>query len=167
MRDHTCHTSLRLPARWALNASCSPTSCPAARYLHRWNPPQVEPQAPILTQVTASRLNDDGPAAPRLLLGLRHALPCLLVGVICGTHRDFVLDAAQAVQVDVPMAVRQGARSQDEHLGDMVLGPVPPTPADKQASALTGAILTQKTQGDPGPGSRGDTPGPAPVPWTH
>lgn len=78
----------------------------------------MEPQAPILTQVAASSLDDDGSAASSLLLSLRHALPCLLVGVISGTHCDFVLDATQAIQVDVPMAVRQGARGQDEQLVD-------------------------------------------------
>lgn len=77
----------------------------------------MEPQALILTQVTASGLDDDGASTPRLLLSLCQALPRFLVGVVGGTHRDFVLDAAQAVQVDIPMAARQGARSRDEHLG--------------------------------------------------
>lgn len=71
----------------------------------------------ILTQVTASGLDDDGASTPRLLLSLCQALPRFLVGVVGGTHCDFVLDAAQAVQVDIPMAARQGARSWDEHLG--------------------------------------------------
>lgn len=47
-----------------------------------------------LTHISPAWLNDDGPPAPGLLLHLGHALPCLLVRVIGGTHSDLVLDAA-------------------------------------------------------------------------
>lgn len=70
------------------------------------SPGQVGVPGLILTQVAASSLDDDGPTAPCLLFGLCHALPCFLVGVVGGTHCDFVLDAAQAVQVNIPVAVR-------------------------------------------------------------
>lgn len=55
-----------------------------------------------LTHVSPPGFDDYGSAAARLLLGLGHALPGLLVRVVCGTHRNFILDASQAVQLYVP-----------------------------------------------------------------
>ncbi len=54
------------------------------------------------TQVSPAGLDDDGSTAAGFLLGLSHALPGFLVGVVCGTHRDFVLDPSQAVQLYAP-----------------------------------------------------------------
>lgn len=54
------------------------------------------------THVSSSRLDDDGSTAPGLLLGLSHALPGFLVGVVCGAYRDFVLDPSEAVQLYAP-----------------------------------------------------------------
>ena len=56
--------------------------------------------APSLTDVSAPLLDDDGPPPPRLLLGLGHVLPGLLIGVVRGVHRELVLDPAQAVQLN-------------------------------------------------------------------
>lgn len=60
-----------------------------------------------LTHISPSRLDDDGSAAPGFLLGLSHALPGFLVGVICGAHRDFVLDPSQAVQLYAPFTKKK------------------------------------------------------------
>lgn len=57
-----------------------------------------------LTYVSPARLDDDGAPAARLLLNLGHALPGLLVRVVCCTNCDLVLDAAQAVQLNAPFA---------------------------------------------------------------
>lgn len=58
--------------------------------------------AGLLTYVSPSWLDDDGAPAASLLLNLGHALPGLLVRVVCRTNCDFVLDAAQAVQLNAP-----------------------------------------------------------------
>lgn len=54
------------------------------------------------THVSPTRLDDDSSTAAGLLLGLSHALPGFLVGVVCGAYRDFVLDPSQAVQLYAP-----------------------------------------------------------------
>lgn len=61
----------------------------------------------LLTYVSAPRLNDNGTPAARLLLRLCHALPCLLVRVVRGTHSDLILYAPQAIQVDVAIAAKE------------------------------------------------------------
>lgn len=61
----------------------------------------------LLTYISAPRLNDNGTPAARLLLRLRHALPCLLVRVVRGTHSDLILYAPQAIQVDVAIAAKE------------------------------------------------------------
>lgn len=58
--------------------------------------------AGLLTYVSPSRLDDDGTPAASLLLNLGHALPGFLVGVVCCTNRDFVLDPTQTVQLNTP-----------------------------------------------------------------
>lgn len=55
-----------------------------------------------LTHVSPPRLDDDRTPAAGLLLCLSHALPGLLIGVVCGTHSDLVLDPTQAVQLNAP-----------------------------------------------------------------
>lgn len=62
----------------------------------------VRSYAGLLTYVSPSRLDDDGAPAASLLLNLGHALPGLLVRVVCCTNCDFVLDAAQTVQLNAP-----------------------------------------------------------------
>lgn len=83
----------------------------------------VRSSAGLLTYVSPSRLDDDGAPAASLLLNLGHALPGLLVRVVCCTNCDFVLDAAQTVQLNAPFTstrARRGsrewgeARTQDE-----------------------------------------------------
>lgn len=64
-----------------------------------------------LTHVAAAGLDDNGTSAARLLLGLGHALPGLLVGVVRGAYRDLVLDAAQAVQLHTAISERIKTRS--------------------------------------------------------
>lgn len=76
-----------------------------------------------LTHVSASSLNDDGASAPSLLFRLCHALSCLLVGVISGAYCDLVLDAAQAVQVYIPMAAKQEEVSPSGATGAMPCQP--------------------------------------------
>lgn len=58
-----------------------------------------------LTHISTARLDDDGWPAAWILLSLSHALLSLLVGVICGTHCDFVLDPSQAVQLYAPFSM--------------------------------------------------------------
>lgn len=55
-----------------------------------------------LASELAHRLEDLGPPFATVLLGLRHALPGHLVGVVGGTHRDFVLNRPQGHQVGGP-----------------------------------------------------------------
>lgn len=62
--------------------------------------------ASSLTDVSAALLDDNGSAPPRLLLHLSHALPGLLVGVVCGIHCNLVLDGAQAVQLNSPVTAK-------------------------------------------------------------
>lgn len=59
--------------------------------------------AALLTHVSPSWFDDDGAPAASLLLNLGHALPGLLVRVVCRTNCDFVLDAAQAVQLNAAL----------------------------------------------------------------
>lgn len=76
---------------------------------------QYETQKPQpLTNVAASRLDNDGTPAPSLRLHLGHALLCLLVGIISGTDSDFVLNAAKTIQLDAPIT---GKRRKKEELG--------------------------------------------------
>lgn len=76
-----------------------------------------------LTHVSASSFNDDGASAPSLLFCLCHALSCLLVGVISGAYCNLVLDAAQAVQVYIPMAAKQEEVSPSGATGAMPCQP--------------------------------------------
>lgn len=60
-----------------------------------------------LTHVSAAGFDDDGAAAARLLLGLGHALPRLLVRIVSSAHGDFVLYASKAIQMDIAIAARE------------------------------------------------------------
>lgn len=62
-----------------------------------------DPEPQPLTNVAASRLDDDGAPTPSLCLHLSHALLGLLVGIVGGTDSDFVLNAAKTIQLDVPI----------------------------------------------------------------
>lgn len=53
----------------------------------------------ILTWTCGSRFDLDGWATPDVLFYLRHALAGHLVGIVGGTHRDFVLNTALTFQM--------------------------------------------------------------------
>lgn len=76
--------------------------------IHVWNSVTgagcVWLSAGLLTYVSPSWLDDDGAPAASLLFHLGHALPGLLVRVVCRTNCDFVLDGAQAVQLNAALA---------------------------------------------------------------
>jgi len=75
-----------------------------AKQVSALQPPQTEP---LLTYVSPPRFNDYRAPAASLLLRLRHALPCLLVGIISSTHGDFILYASEAIQMDVAIAAKE------------------------------------------------------------
>lgn len=62
---------------------------------------------PILTWMCGSRFDLDGRAAPAVLLHLRHPLAGHLVGFICGTHCNLVLDDALTFQLLATVTAKQ------------------------------------------------------------
>lgn len=65
---------------------------------HNWGW-KVQQNTAIMQKLTWPRLDLNCWAAPDVLLHLRHSLPGCLVGVICGTNCDLVLNTALALQV--------------------------------------------------------------------
>lgn len=60
----------------------------------------------VLTYVSSPRLDDDGTPTASLLLNLGHAFPGLLVGVVCGTYCNLVLDPTQTIQLNAPFTAK-------------------------------------------------------------
>ncbi len=67
-----------------------------------------------MQKLTWPRLDLNGGAAPDVLLHLRHALPGRLVGVVCGTNCDLVLNAALALQVIPSLPVRRRKEERED-----------------------------------------------------
>lgn len=64
----------------------------------------------FLTYVSSPRLDDDGTPAASLLLNLGHAFLGLLVGVVCGTYCNLVLDPTQTIQLNAPFTAKTKRR---------------------------------------------------------
>lgn len=64
----------------------------------------------FLTYVSSPRLDDDGAPAASLLLNLGHAFLGLLVGVVCGTYCNLVLDPTQTIQLNAPFTAKTKRR---------------------------------------------------------
>lgn len=64
----------------------------------------------LLTYVSPPRLDDNGTPTASLLLHLGHALPGLLVGVVCGTYCNLVLDPTQTIQLNAPFTAKTKRR---------------------------------------------------------
>lgn len=68
-------------------------------------------QKSILTWMCGSRFDLNGRAAPAVLLHLRHPLAGHLVGVLCRTHGNLVLDDALTFQLFTAVTARQKHRA--------------------------------------------------------
>lgn len=66
--------------------------------------------ARVLTYISTPRLDDDGTPTAGLLLHLSHTFPGLLVGVVCGTYCDLILDPTQTIQLNVPFTAKTRSR---------------------------------------------------------
>lgn len=60
----------------------------------------------LLTYESPPGLDDDGTPTASLLLDLGHVFPGLLVGVVCGTHCNLVLDPTQTIQLNAPFTAK-------------------------------------------------------------
>lgn len=60
----------------------------------------------LLTYVSPPRLDDNGTPTASLLLNLGHAFPGLLVGVVCCTYCNLVLDHTQTIQLNAPFTTK-------------------------------------------------------------
>lgn len=70
-----------------------------------------EPVPCFLTYISSPRLDDDSTPTASLLLDLGHIFPGLLVGVICGTYCNLVLDPTQTIQLNAPFTAKTKRRS--------------------------------------------------------
>lgn len=60
----------------------------------------------LLTYVSPSRLDDNGTPTASLLFNLGHAFPGFLVGVICCTYCNLVLDPTQTIQLNTAFTTK-------------------------------------------------------------
>ena len=71
----------------------------------------------LLTYVSPPWLDDNGTPTASLLLNLSHALPGLLVGVVCGTYCNLVLDPTQTIQLNAPFTAKTKRRLWERKTG--------------------------------------------------
>lgn len=64
----------------------------------------------LLTYISPPWLDDNGTPTTSLLLNLGHAFPGLLVGVVCGTYCNLVLDPTQTIQLNAPFTAKTKKR---------------------------------------------------------
>ena len=71
----------------------------------------------LLTYISPPWLDDNGTPTTSLLLNLGHAFPGLLVGVVCGTYCNLVLDPTQTIQLNAPFTAKTKKRQWERETG--------------------------------------------------